>query len=266
MKIKCICGEIIYVYTNYTAQVIPCEDIEDYEKLVTHDFKYSDNYTKSIYQCNDCGRVCIENAKDKSQLVWFYPEKVSKKIPDLIEAETTKNHLMKVIVTPSYDKLSKPNFKVLGSIKGEAWKKKNSHKILKELTPPNKTFSTKEEIFTQSFKQRPAMFTGEHTLKSIRCYIMTYQVALENRNFIDIDDIVFYDFHEYTRKKLGFSPSTAGWANTILAHSLGYNGKRDGWSWEDLINKEVSFEEHKKSIDIFFELLDEFYTEEKKSK
>ncbi len=252
--IKCLCGETIDYSSNYTAQMISNEDFYEFQELIEHQVTETDEFIRSVYQCSECGRLYIENGQDKNEFVTFVPEQNIKK-ESCTSDEGLSINGFKIISTPSDDKLKEPNRKVLNSIKGENWKNENVRKRLKESTSHDQTFSIKS-IFTDAFRKRTPMYTGEFSLRSIFCYIDTYRWALLEHGFIDRDEI---DFHEYTRKKLGFHESTAGWANMILPYSLGYDVNMKDWCWEDLQNRHVSLEEHKKSIELFFRMVDEFY-------
>jgi hypothetical protein len=114
---------------------------------------------------------------------------------------------------------------------------KELYKLLKEMEP------------------RPAMWTGELTLKSIRTFINGYSCALHKYEIIDFNKKDEPNFHDWTAKKLGFYESTAGWQNMILAVTIGLNPKEIKWENYD---SNVTKEQHEKSIKNFYELLEEY--------
>ena len=121
-------------------------------------------------------------------------------------------------------------------------------------------FST-QEIMCPAFRKRLVMYTGEESLKSIFFYLQTYKFALLKHGIKDSETYEFWYFHEFVKNRFGFSESTAGWKNMIVADYLGFKGDMKTWCWEDFFEreKEMNIEDHKASIKYFFELFDEFY-------
>ena len=101
---------------------------------------------------------------------------------------------------------------------------------------------------------RPAMWTGELSLKSIRTFIDGYSFALSEYQLIETNEKEL-NFHDWVANKLGFYESTAGWQNMILAVTIGLDPKTIRWENYD---SEVTKEQHEKSIRKFYELLEEF--------
>jgi hypothetical protein len=99
------------------------------------------------------------------------------------------------------------------------------------------------------------MWTGENRLKSIATYIQGYWDGLTEQNTIDAIQPA-EPFHDWVANRLGFFESTAGWANMILAFSLGLDPKNV--DWEELQENDVTEEEHIYSIKQFYLLLDEY--------
>ena len=93
------------------------------------------------------------------------------------------------------------------------------------------------EMF-ESFRRRPAMFTGEYSLKSLGTYLDGYRFAMEMHGLLDRSDpfLIPYEFHDWVAYRLHFYESTSGWVNMI----------RDRTSSEQ------------EAIERFFGLLDEF--------
>ena len=105
---------------------------------------------------------------------------------------------------------------------------------------------------------RPAMFTGENSLKSIVTFLQGYQEALFDHDLIRFTKAID-PFFDWVAHRLGYFESTAGWANMILAYSLGFDTREI--LWEDLFNRNVSLEEHEKSVRLFYELVEQFKKE-----
>ena len=105
---------------------------------------------------------------------------------------------------------------------------------------------------------RPAMWTGEISLKSIHTYLSGYYHALSDNSITQQpnDDELFFD---WVAKKLGYYESTAGWANMILAHCMEFEPRNI--KWEKVFDTPVSAEQHLKSVSLFYKLLDEFKDE-----
>ena len=108
-------------------------------------------------------------------------------------------------------------------------------------------------------EHRPTMWTGENSLRSMATYVQGYKDALGDNNLIaetDLDD----PFFDWVAGKLGYFESTAGWANMILAYSLGFDPRLI--EWEQFLARPVSGQEHSRSIELFYNLLDEFKEKE----
>ena len=103
-------------------------------------------------------------------------------------------------------------------------------------------------------KARPALFTGEVSLKSIHIFLQGYSMALFQHQFIEATN--FLSFNDWIAQKLGFLESTAGWANMILAVTLGLNPTTI--SWEEYFTLPVSNQQHQQSIEVFYNLLEDY--------
>ena len=105
---------------------------------------------------------------------------------------------------------------------------------------------------------RPAMWTGELSLKSIHCYISGYYQALLDHQLASKDHSE-EPFFDWVANKLGYYESTAGWANMILAASMGFQpGEID---WEAFLTTPVTYEQHLQSIRYFYELVEDYKKE-----
>lgn len=107
-------------------------------------------------------------------------------------------------------------------------------------------------------EHRPAMWTGENSLKSINIYITGYHHALIDNDIVP--KLATIDpFFDWIAHKLGYYESTAGWVNMILAYSIGLNPKEI--NWEDFLEMPITKDQHSESIKMFYRLVDQFKTE-----
>lgn len=104
-------------------------------------------------------------------------------------------------------------------------------------------------------EKRPAMYIGDVTLGNIMVLIHGYEIAMQDAGIKDGSIPEFSAFHEFVQKKYGYYESTAGWANMILAVTIGLSP--DGITWEDY-DVGVTREQHFESVKTFFSLLNEF--------
>ncbi|MEM5564074.1 hypothetical protein WNY78_03115 [Psychroserpens sp. AS72] len=109
----------------------------------------------------------------------------------------------------------------------------------------------------KQIEHRPALYTGQSTLKSLHTYLSGYKQALIDNNLTQYDD-QHDPFFDWVANKLGFYESTAGWANMILAVTIGLDSKRVDWNNFD---SKVTREQHELSFKKFYELLEEYINE-----
>lgn len=103
------------------------------------------------------------------------------------------------------------------------------------------------------------MYTGEASLKSIQTYLMGYWTALSDHHLSNEPGNTGLSFHDWVADKLGYTESTAGWPNMILAYSMGLNPKKVNWNI--FLETPVKREQHERSIALFYQLLEEFKLE-----
>lgn len=113
----------------------------------------------------------------------------------------------------------------------------------------------------KAIEHRPVIYTGEYTLQSIGSYVNGYHMALID-NGIVIDSNITEPFYDWVARKLGYYESTAGWVNMIVANSIGLKPKNV--KWRAFLDSTLSQEQHITSIELFYELLEEFKIENKK--
>ncbi|MCI5055899.1 MAG: hypothetical protein MRY83_07305 [Flavobacteriales bacterium] len=113
----------------------------------------------------------------------------------------------------------------------------------------------KTYLLLKRMEERPGLWLGKPTLKSIASFLVGYDCALID-HLLEMSIGVSKVFHDWVAERLGYSESTAGWANMILASVLGLDPKKPNWENYD---ESVSNEIHLKSIKQFYKLLDEYW-------
>ena len=108
------------------------------------------------------------------------------------------------------------------------------------------------------FERRTALYTGQLSLYSIDAYLAGYSHALRD-NEIKEKNLSNISFHDYVANKLGYYESTAGWANMILAYSIGLIPRNI--KWEPFLAMHITKEQHAKSVELFYKLIEEFKIE-----
>lgn len=97
---------------------------------------------------------------------------------------------------------------------------------------------TRDDDILEQIRRRPAIYTGENTLRSICHFLSGYSFALDRHNVSTDNDplILAREFHDWVAYRLHFYESTSGWCNMICARTS--TGQE--------------------AIDRFFQLLDDF--------
>ncbi|MBF4483207.1 hypothetical protein [Flavobacterium sp. CSZ] len=83
-----------------------------------------------------------------------------------------------------------------------------------------------------------------------------YQVLIDNKI---VPENINEPFFDWVADKLGYFESTAGWANMILAYSIGF--EPESIIWEEVFNHNITKEQHLRSLQIFYELVEQFKDE-----
>ncbi len=107
----------------------------------------------------------------------------------------------------------------------------------------------------ETIEKRPQMYVGERRLKNMGLFLGGYRMAMHDAGVEDATEPAFVGFHEFVRQKLNFSVGSAGWDLLILAVAAGCDPPQV--RWEDLVAPR-SPEVHEKSLELFFQLLQEF--------
>ena len=76
---------------------------------------------------------------------------------------------------------------------------------------------TQQDNILQQIQRRPAMYTGENTLRSICHFLSGYSFALDRHGVSTDNDplILPREFHDWVAYRLHFYESTSGWCNMI---------------------------------------------------
>ncbi len=97
-------------------------------------------------------------------------------------------------------------------------------------------------------KQRLGMYIEPPTLPALVNFLTGYQLALYQHNLATLEHSFLRSIHDFTAQKLGYSSSTAGFANMILAHICGFHPQEI--IWEDFFNHPISNEQHQQAIEL----------------
>lgn len=111
-------------------------------------------------------------------------------------------------------------------------------------------------------RNRTPMYTGGESLKSLRAYILGILYSLEHIENAEITGfLIGRDFNQWVASKYSVSTVTAGWANIITAMALDISVaeiNEAGFDWE-AFDRKATCKNHYRSINLFFELFDEFH-------
>lgn len=107
----------------------------------------------------------------------------------------------------------------------------------------------------KKIEEKPQMYIGGNRLQDICIFITGYYYALIDYKIITKPEEID-SFFDWIAQKLGFSESTAGWVNMIVAVSVGLSPK--DINWNEFISLQITNEQHQKSISFFYNLLEEF--------
>jgi hypothetical protein len=95
--------------------------------------------------------------------------------------------------------------------------------------------------YIKAMKHRTGLYLGEYTISAMYHHLSGYDMACYHHNLQSSENLTprWGLFHEFTKRKTGFSESTGGWKYMILEHCKG---------------------DEAKALDLFFAFFDEFLT------
>lgn len=111
----------------------------------------------------------------------------------------------------------------------------------------------------EAIRVRTGMYIGGPTLDHLGTYISGYDRAMRDAGIKDITCPDFINFRDWLKKRFGFYSTVPGWGNMVLALSLGCDPQK-GLPWRKM--KKARNEQHLKSIELFYKLLDDFKNDE----
>jgi hypothetical protein len=69
----------------------------------------------------------------------------------------------------------------------------------------------------QQISHRPGMYFEEKSLSALYNFIKGFEMACHVHGIDENESPNFGEFHEFVRRKTGFSESTSGWRNMLLS-------------------------------------------------
>lgn len=76
---------------------------------------------------------------------------------------------------------------------------------------------------------RPGMFIGDTSPNSLCVFLEGYRMAMHEAGMADASQPPLHGFHDWVASRLGYSSSVPGWANMILAMTMGLNPTTVSW-------------------------------------
>jgi hypothetical protein len=110
----------------------------------------------------------------------------------------------------------------------------------------------------KKIQARPSLWTGDDSLTSLSIYLSGYYDALQEFGLVQTRSTKD-PFFDWVADKLGYKESTAGWANMILAYSMGLDTTQIIWA--DFLKIPISKQEHINAVSLFYDLVEEFKEE-----
>ena len=126
-----------------------------------------------------------------------------------------------------------------------------------DLTPVNPQRPSVYSIYQFLDKIRPhvALYAGPYGVEGLFHFVMAYETGMLHAGMKAIETPRFSEFANWIQEKYGFSSSSRGWGNMILAVVLGHRPSTVCWeSYKD----ELTADAYPRSIELFFRLLDEY--------
>jgi len=112
-----------------------------------------------------------------------------------------------------------------------------------------------DEILGQRLRSRPGMYIGELTPNNLCLYISGYRLAMNDLGYVDTSSPPYDDFYDWIARKFGFFQVSVGWAEIILAKTLGE--ARDTIDWNNFA-RGATRAQLEEAMRWSFELFDEF--------
>ena len=100
------------------------------------------------------------------------------------------------------------------------------------------------------------MWIGNPSPDALHIFLTGYWCAMDDAGVTDASLPVFQGFHDWVARKFGFGESTAGWANMILAVTVGADPA--SIHWESLFALPITDEQKRQATMRCFELIDEY--------
>jgi hypothetical protein len=108
-------------------------------------------------------------------------------------------------------------------------------------------------------RPRPGMYIGDSSPNSLFVFLEGYRMAMSEAGVPEASDPPLIGFHDWVASKFGFYESTPGWANMILAATIGLGPANvpSQVGWED-IDQSASWQQKVEATVRVFALIDEY--------
>lgn len=123
------------------------------------------------------------------------------------------------------------------------------------MTDKTMQYDIYDVILGSRLRNRPGMFIGEVTPNNLAVFISGYRIAMMDLGYVDTSAPPYADFYDWVADKLDFSQLTFGWAEIILAKTLG--GDREIVDWENF-SRNATRAQLEEATRRSFELIEEF--------
>jgi hypothetical protein len=108
-------------------------------------------------------------------------------------------------------------------------------------------------------RPRPGMYIGDSSPNNLTVFLMGYKLAMLEAGVADVTrPPITGGFDDWVAAKFGFSESTPGWANMILATTMGL--EPGTFSWEGF-DRSGNSQQRAAALERVFGLLDEYRRE-----
>jgi hypothetical protein len=117
------------------------------------------------------------------------------------------------------------------------------------------TYNIYDVILDARIQKRPGMFIGDVSPNNLSAFLCGYRIAMDDAKINDVSIPPFHEFSNWVAKKFGFSSSSAGWHQMILAMTLMFDPK--DILWEDY-DRNATRQQLIDATRRCFELIEEF--------